>query len=218
MRAGSASGFLDCYAATRHDQHCVNLETLESRLRSPLRPRAQYEGLYPSPPMSNPPSPPSTQEKETAVPTTTDQQSGSTTTDPVTSIRMPGVTAAAPSFGRPFYEPVSLPPLASAPPLPARAQPSAYAPLGSQLLQTTSSITSSPALAFETTRSTAPRGGRKSKAHVASACVNCKRAHLSCDVERPCARCVASGKQVRLYSGPNLQNFMADDYRTGFML
>jgi hypothetical protein len=31
---------------------------------------------------------------------------------------------------------------------------------------------------------------------VASACVNCKRAHLSCDVQRPCARCVASGKQV----------------------
>jgi hypothetical protein len=40
------------------------------------------------------------------------------------------------------------------------------------------------------------RGARKSKTHVASACVNCKRAHLSCDVQRPCARCVASGKQV----------------------
>ncbi|KAK3073605.1 hypothetical protein LTR53_004660 [Teratosphaeriaceae sp. CCFEE 6253] len=39
------------------------------------------------------------------------------------------------------------------------------------------------------------RGGRRSKTHVASACVNCKRAHLSCDVQRPCARCVASGKQ-----------------------
>lgn len=39
---------------------------------------------------------------------------------------------------------------------------------------------------------------RRTKAHVASACVNCKKAHLSCDVQRPCGRCVASGKQVSL--------------------
>lgn len=43
---------------------------------------------------------------------------------------------------------------------------------------------------------------RRTKAHVASACVNCKKAHLSCDVQRPCGRCVASGKQVSL---PNIQ-------------
>ncbi|KAF1915260.1 hypothetical protein BDU57DRAFT_588168 [Ampelomyces quisqualis] len=36
---------------------------------------------------------------------------------------------------------------------------------------------------------------RRTKAHVASACVNCKKAHLSCDVQRPCGRCVASEKQ-----------------------
>ncbi|KAI5371492.1 hypothetical protein J4E82_009800 [Alternaria postmessia] len=36
---------------------------------------------------------------------------------------------------------------------------------------------------------------RRTKAHVASACVNCKKAHLSCDIQRPCGRCVASGKQ-----------------------
>lgn len=42
-------------------------------------------------------------------------------------------------------------------------------------------------------RSTKP--ARRTKAHVASACVNCKKAHLSCDVQRPCGRCVASGKQ-----------------------
>lgn len=47
-----------------------------------------------------------------------------------------------------------------------------------------------PALA----RPTKP--ARRTKAHVASACVNCKKAHLSCDVQRPCGRCVASGKQV----------------------
>ncbi|KAF1816783.1 hypothetical protein P152DRAFT_469316 [Eremomyces bilateralis CBS 781.70] len=33
------------------------------------------------------------------------------------------------------------------------------------------------------------------KANVAAACVNCRRAHLSCDVNRPCGRCVTSGKQ-----------------------
>jgi hypothetical protein len=44
-------------------------------------------------------------------------------------------------------------------------------------------------------RSTKP--ARRTKAHVASACVNCKKAHLSCDIQRPCGRCVASGKQVR---------------------
>jgi hypothetical protein len=43
-------------------------------------------------------------------------------------------------------------------------------------------------------RSTKP--ARRTKAHVASACVNCKKAHLSCDVQRPCGRCVSSGKQV----------------------
>ncbi|WPH04537.1 Hypothetical protein R9X50_00742900 [Acrodontium crateriforme] len=39
------------------------------------------------------------------------------------------------------------------------------------------------------------RESRKQKAHVASACINCKRAHLSCDIQRPCVRCVATGKQ-----------------------
>lgn len=49
-------------------------------------------------------------------------------------------------------------------------------------------------IAPPTTRSAKP--ARRTKAHVASACVNCKKAHLSCDVQRPCGRCVASGKQV----------------------
>ncbi|KAK8156372.1 hypothetical protein BKA80DRAFT_136940 [Phyllosticta citrichinensis] len=40
---------------------------------------------------------------------------------------------------------------------------------------------------------------RRNKAHVASACVNCKRAHLSCDVQRPCMRCVASGKEATCF-------------------
>ncbi|OJD38699.1 c6 zinc finger domain containing protein [Diplodia corticola] len=40
---------------------------------------------------------------------------------------------------------------------------------------------------------------RRNKAHVASACVNCKKAHLSCDVQRPCTRCVTSGKETSCY-------------------
>ncbi|KAK6363467.1 hypothetical protein TWF730_000899 [Orbilia blumenaviensis] len=36
---------------------------------------------------------------------------------------------------------------------------------------------------------------RRAKAHVPSACVNCKNAHLACDVQRPCPRCVSTGKQ-----------------------
>lgn len=36
---------------------------------------------------------------------------------------------------------------------------------------------------------------RRTKARVTWPCVNCKKAHLCCDVQRPCGRCVASGKQ-----------------------
>jgi hypothetical protein len=39
---------------------------------------------------------------------------------------------------------------------------------------------------------------RRGKAHVAKACQNCKKAHLSCDDARPCSRCVATRKEVGL--------------------
>ena len=42
----------------------------------------------------------------------------------------------------------------------------------------------------------APRSTRKSKVHVPSACVNCKKKHLRCDNTRPCHRCTQSGKEV----------------------
>ncbi|PWN31060.1 hypothetical protein BDZ90DRAFT_32715 [Jaminaea rosea] len=35
---------------------------------------------------------------------------------------------------------------------------------------------------------------KPAKAHVSSACLNCKRAHLACDAERPCRRCTKLGK------------------------
>lgn len=40
------------------------------------------------------------------------------------------------------------------------------------------------------------RASRRTKAHIAKACQNCRKAHLSCDEARPCARCFAAGKQV----------------------
>ncbi|KAJ1968904.1 hypothetical protein H4R35_006295 [Dimargaris xerosporica] len=36
--------------------------------------------------------------------------------------------------------------------------------------------------------------GKPTKSHVPSACINCKKAHLACDISRPCKRCVTMGK------------------------
>ncbi|KXJ92180.1 hypothetical protein Micbo1qcDRAFT_60062 [Microdochium bolleyi] len=46
----------------------------------------------------------------------------------------------------------------------------------------------------ETTPRSSPKAQRKTKGHVASACVPCKRAHLRCDAQRPCSRCISNGK------------------------
>lgn len=45
-------------------------------------------------------------------------------------------------------------------------------------------------------RALAQKSTRRTKAHVASACVNCKKKHLGCDPARPCRRCVLAGKAV----------------------
>ena len=42
----------------------------------------------------------------------------------------------------------------------------------------------------------APGVARRQKAHVPSACVNCKRKHLACETKRPCNRCIQTGKEV----------------------
>ena len=41
-----------------------------------------------------------------------------------------------------------------------------------------------------------PGIARRAKAHVPSACVNCKKKHLACETKRPCNRCITNGKQV----------------------
>ncbi|KAI8092280.1 uncharacterized protein B0P05DRAFT_583541 [Gilbertella persicaria] len=44
-------------------------------------------------------------------------------------------------------------------------------------------------------KSTANKGSKRGyKSHVPSACINCKIAHLACDVSRPCKRCVSLNK------------------------
>ena len=58
-------------------------------------------------------------------------------------------------------------------------------------------VTTSPPESRYAPGQVSPRNTRKTKAHVASACVNCKKKHLRCDNARPCRRCVQSGKEVR---------------------
>lgn len=41
-----------------------------------------------------------------------------------------------------------------------------------------------------------PGIARRAKAHVPSACVNCKKKHLACETKRPCNRCVQTGKEA----------------------
>ncbi|KAK3318529.1 hypothetical protein B0H66DRAFT_241949 [Apodospora peruviana] len=47
----------------------------------------------------------------------------------------------------------------------------------------------------ESLHQTSSKAQRKTKGHVASACVPCKKAHLRCDAQRPCSRCLSNGKE-----------------------
>lgn len=62
---------------------------------------------------------------------------------------------------------------------------------------TTPSLTSSTAHSHSPDPSGPSTSSRKpgGKANVSSACGPCKRAHLACDVARPCKRCVNMGKE-----------------------
>lgn len=75
-----------------------------------------------------------------------------------------------------------------------------YPPHDSSGRPTSSSHTtvpsSSPTTTAATTMTAAPAVKRVGgKANVSSACGPCKRAHLACDVARPCKRCVTVGKE-----------------------
>ncbi|KAF5588866.1 transcription activator of gluconeogenesis ERT1 [Fusarium subglutinans] len=77
---------------------------------------------------------------------------------------------------------------------PSMSQSSGYIPPG--IPGAPSSYTSSvrPPV-VENQPMTSPKSQRKTKGHVASACVPCKRAHLRCDAQRPCSRCITNGKE-----------------------
>lgn len=132
------------------------------------------ERCYPSPPMSNASSP-SGQSRQLPTAFSTEAESASSTTS---DVPMLAAVAAPPATASHFYT-------------------STISAAGEHSLQASGAapVHSQHATTPNRHEATA-RGVRKSKAHVASACVNCKRAHLSCDVNRPCARCIASGKQV----------------------
>lgn len=151
---------------------------------------------YPSPPMSSPPSPPRTLPLELTsgpgqLPTTS-----TTTHGPIASF-VPALATSLPSTQAglpPQYagQAFANVPYTSTPPITSAAQLASFQqPTGPQGVSLVPSLPVSSSVAEPSVR-----GGRRSKTHVASACINCKRAHLSCDVQRPCGRCVASGKQV----------------------
>jgi hypothetical protein len=147
-----------------------------------------------SPPAEDPPEPPQVAGR---------RRKRSATPPPGTT----GTTAASqtpteqdPSRRRATQQPGALELAATAVPAPSypsshlSAQSFGYGPSGP-------SIINSAASTLETqlgSGDVAPRATRKTKAHVASACVNCKKKHLRCDNERPCRRCVQSGKEVSL--------------------
>lgn len=162
-----------------------------------LLPSAPSTNLgYPSPPMSSPPSPPrqSHEPLNQAVSSTTSYAPAQTTSTPIT----PPLVSAPPTLqGHNF-----LPPTYPVPPHDTSfaAQPRYLSGASSTFQGGQIGPTGALAPSALSTSATSPlstKTVRKSKAHVASACVNCKKAHLSCDVARPCARCVASNKQVR---------------------
>ncbi|KDN42067.1 hypothetical protein K437DRAFT_263847 [Tilletiaria anomala UBC 951] len=85
--------------------------------------------------------------------------------------------------------------------LPAPASSSWYATAGDSAAEAGPSVSSGlprPSLSSSssTTVSSASsiRGKRSTKGNVPNACAHCKKAHLACDLERPCKRCVTLGK------------------------
>jgi hypothetical protein len=155
----------------------------------------------PSPPMSGSPSP----ENPPEQPQVAGRRRKRSSTPPIDTT---GATAAAsqtpteqdPSRRRTTQQ-TEAPELATtAVAVTAPGYPSSYLPAQSFGYSPSGpSIISSAPTTLETqlgSGDVAPRTSRKTKAHVASACVNCKKKHLRCDNARPCRRCVQSGKEV----------------------
>jgi hypothetical protein len=191
-----------------------SLDSLKRKLRPVIRLVRYGEVSHLLSSMSNPPSPRRTPQHEPVSPSQDPHipESAASRSSPAP---MSTLAIAATSPASQFYDPVrrhyelerphsghashmtaaqqseqAIHSLANAAALQSAALPTSQPHSGS-----TSQRTSQPPSSSSLHLSTSSRG-RKAKAHVASACINCKRAHLSCDVSRPCTRCVSSGKQV----------------------
>ncbi|KAF3767408.1 hypothetical protein M406DRAFT_253428 [Cryphonectria parasitica EP155] len=177
-------------------------------------------GDYPSPPMSgSPPIPPKgTQEADDRLlpiyqaATSHDvYRASAATTTQADSRMLPGLSA-------PFrpYQPEPLERMSYAYPRPEDPMQrplSSYTSQHNQILSqnpylpTPATIpTSGPVPTYNTVTSrpptqesqqsfASPKSQRKTKGHVAAACVPCKKAHLSTTAQRPCNRCVQNNKE-----------------------
>lgn len=173
--------------------------------RDKASPGLRFAACYPSPPMSDRPSPPPRarthppQQKEKHTPSPEQHEAAE---------REPRMLyeAARRQQPPPAQHHPELRPSSSAEPEQAQASsqmgPFGYSPFGAPgsfnpgYARSTLALQQPAPLASQVPlRNT--KTARRNKAHVASACVNCKRAHLSCDIQRPCTRCVTSGKEVR---------------------
>lgn len=193
-------GGLEPTFASSTQHHCdwsVPRRALKRKSRSLELPD---EPTYPSPPMSRPPSPPPPPPRPELPPSSvTEPPAFVPTTTAHASISYQSPLSSAHSAQRPlppYYSNVTdISPYAA--PLGSH-QSAQYASVGAMRAAQEAAVSGSSAGTGSLFAGHPPNQiGRKSKAHVASACVNCKRAHLSCDIQRPCLRCVASGKQVR---------------------
>jgi hypothetical protein len=173
----------------------------------------QHIPSYPSPPMSSPPSPQRKVSDIQPPPVTTSSEltHSGTTTSTETSITGTDFNLPPVSVGVLASTLHSIPQSFAATPTAASSEvPRTQSSSSTESLallhrtESASSASNVPDLLATAGSSVGQsfsnigRGGKRAKAHVANACNNCKRAHLSCDVERPCGRCVATGKAVGL--------------------
>jgi hypothetical protein len=194
MQYSQQPNFPPLFSSFKRHRASIDQARFKVDLKLPALPPLPVWASLPTPPMSGSP----TSDK----PSSPQQIAGrrrkrSDSPPPVTtaSSSLPAIlqpdpsTAYAPSLGeRPLYGPLHPPnystPYTSAPMLAyAGASVAIAAPSPTEMRFPQSQIS--------------PRTTRKNKAHVASACINCKKKHLRCDNARPCHRCIQSGKEVR---------------------
>lgn len=201
------------------EQRRPNLTLTKSPLWSYSAVRGAHS--YPSPPMSNSPTSP---RRSSQLPSTSSYNAAGTSAPAATGISALGAPPRTPaipaptaeisqpypgqpqtSFGQQRQDLQPRPPAVGPPVSVAYSEPYALgagvsmAPmLGEQFRAQLPPVAyAGPVSAPTPSVPRIPRTSRRAKAHVAKACQNCKKAHLSCDEARPCTRCVASGKQVR---------------------